>query len=417
MELYARRFTAAELLVEQDALPSTISCGDVQKRFDLPGAPPAFALEHEGSYGLIDRVHCASILAQRFGRELYERKPVAMIMDPDPLVVDVDMSLGDISAAIADSKPSALQNCFLITEDDVLRGIGVGLDLVRLSARQSEEVARQLREMQASLVRSEKLASLGGLVGGVAHEINTPIGITLTAATQFEEALEPLRASFAQGTMRKSDLERYIANASETARLIVSNAQRAAELVQSFKQVAVDQTSDERRRFNVQDYLNDILLSLRPAIKRTQHAIVVKCDPGLTMDSYPGALSQVITNLLTNALIHAFEDTERGTVTISARELEIGLIEMIFADDGKGIPADLHDRVFDPFFTTKRGSGGSGLGLNIVHNIVTRTLRGRIWVQSDDGQGARFVLHFPRSITDIHSNGEGRLARFGGTAP
>lgn len=260
-----------------------------------------------------------------------------------------------------------------------------------------ERTMEQLRETQAQLVQTEKLASLGGLVAGVAHEINTPVGVGVTAASTLRSSAETLRSSYETNNLKRSDLSSFIDLTEESTRIILSNLQRASDLVQSFKQVAVDQSSSERRVFDLHDYVDEVLLSLTPRLKKTPHQMVVDIPPGLMVDSYPGALAQILTNLVGNALLHAFDDGRQGTCTITGKAVG-GDVELVFSDDGVGMPPDHARRIFDPFFTTKRGSGGSGLGMHIVYNLMSQMLHGCIRVDSTVGQGTRFTLTFPTQV-------------------
>ncbi|HVT35166.1 MAG TPA: ATP-binding protein [Nevskiaceae bacterium] len=252
----------------------------------------------------------------------------------------------------------------------------------------------RLREAQAQLVQSEKLASLGALVAGVAHEINTPIGIGVTASSTLQARAAQVTQKYKDETLKRSDLEGFIATADESTRIILKNLQRAADLIHSFKQVAVDQTSGERRRFGLKSYIDEVLLSLGPRLKATGHSVLVDCPGDLVLDSYPGALAQILTNFVSNSLMHAFDTGVDGRMEISVRESQ-GMVELRYADNGRGMPpADLA-RIFDPFFTTKRGAGGSGLGMHVVYNLVTQLLKGQISVASEPGHGVEFLLRFP----------------------
>lgn len=267
------------------------------------------------------------------------------------------------------------------------------------SAKQEKQKAQdayeKLLETQQTLVESEKLASLGGLVAGVAHEINTPVGITLTTASHLANSTQQLSSLLQNGAIKKSDFQNYLSDASECCTLILSNAERAANLIQSFKQVAVDQTSEARRDFVLKDYLQEIITSLQPKLKRTHVQVEIVCNDKIIMDSYPGALSQVITNLVVNALMHAFEKEHQGSLRIIAEPLEKNKIELSLEDNGTGIAPENLGRIFDPFYTTKRGSGGSGLGLHIVYNIVRQRLGGNIEVKSQLGIGTTFTITIP----------------------
>jgi len=265
--------------------------------------------------------------------------------------------------------------------------------MIDVTAQKRAEQA--LRQAQQDLIQAEKMASLGSLVAGVAHEINTPLGNTLTASSHLYDKVTDLAAMLEENRLRRSDLVAFVGLLTETTRLMVTNCERAAELVQSFKQIAVDQTSGERRHFDLKVYINEVLLSLRPRLRKTGHRIVVECRENLEIDGYPGAVSQLLTNFVLNSLMHAFDPGQVGRITIRVQVLTDGLVELAYADDGKGVPQELLSRIYDPFFTTRRGSGGSGLGLHIVYNLVTGTLRGQISVESEPGHGTRFTVRFP----------------------
>jgi PAS domain S-box-containing protein len=252
----------------------------------------------------------------------------------------------------------------------------------------------RLHEAQDQLVQAEKLSSLGALVAGIAHEVNTPIGIAVTAASTLQWRTAELQELRREGKLAPEGLDQYALVAKEASEMVLSHLHRAAELVQSFKQVAVDQSSSERRHFNLAAYINEALLSLAPKIKKTRHHITVECLPSIEMDSYPGALFQVLMNLIDNSLVHAFPDGREGNIHISVHE-ENKKIVMRYHDDGVGIPPDSIRRIFEPFFTTKRGSGGSGLGLHIVHNLVIKVFSGSISVTSEPGNGVDFRITLP----------------------
>ncbi|MBN2444012.1 MAG: substrate-binding domain-containing protein [Spirochaetales bacterium] len=252
----------------------------------------------------------------------------------------------------------------------------------------------QLKETQKELINSEKMAALGRLVAGISHEINTPIGVTLTSSTYLEDITTDLYRSFTAGTLSKKDLERYIDKATESTRLIKSNMKRATELIRSFKKVAVDQSAEEMRQFNVKDYIDDILLSLRPQLKKSSHKIMIECSPDISIYSYPGAFSQILTNFLINSLTHGYDDSESGHIMI-AITLKEGILYLTYRDDGKGIDKKNVKKIFEPFFTTARAQGGTGLGLHVVYNLVTQRLKGTITCQSKIGNGTAFKISFP----------------------
>jgi signal transduction histidine kinase/ligand-binding sensor domain-containing protein len=264
--------------------------------------------------------------------------------------------------------------------------------------RELKETLAELTRTQRQLVESEKLAALGGLVAGVAHEINTPLGVAVTAASHLEQESQVLERTIEEGRMTRSALAEFLQHARQGAQLVLRNLERAGALVKSFKQVAVDQASEQRRVFRLEAYLGEILTSLRPRLKGTQLRTEVECPPELVLDTYPGALYQIIANLLVNALVHAYTPGQAGCIRIVARAVGED-IHIEFADDGAGMPEAVRRRIFEPFFTTRRGSGGSGLGLHIAYNLATQILGGRIECESRPGQGTRFWLQFPRVAT------------------
>ena len=266
----------------------------------------------------------------------------------------------------------------------------------------------RLHMAQEELVRSGKLAALGALVAGIAHELNTPIGNSLMVASTLADRTREF-ASHSKEGLKRSTLEAYLDDAAKAGEILVRNLYRAADLVTSFKQVAIDQTSSQRRRFLLAEVVAEIVLTLSPSIRKTAIMVHQAIPTGLAMDSFPGPLGQVLTNLVNNALLHAFDARTSGVITISATPLQSDSIELTVRDDGVGIIAAHQGRIFDPFFTTKLGAGGSGLGLNITHNIVTGVLGGRIRVHSQIGQGSSFVLQLP--VTAPHLGDDQALGK------
>ncbi|MDM8526608.1 ATP-binding protein [Anaerolineales bacterium HSG24] len=251
-----------------------------------------------------------------------------------------------------------------------------------------------LQSTQSQLVESEKMAALGSLVAGVAHEINTPVGIGVSMASLLQHETEKVVNMVKTGKIKVSVLKEYLQTARESSRLILNNLNRAAELVQSFKQVAVDQTSLERRDFLVSAYIEEILLSLRHVMKRTKHQVTVGGDRQLILNSFPGAFSQVVSNLVINSLRHAYEDDDLGNIQFMIMP-EQDWVTIVYQDDGVGITPENLEKIFEPFFTTARSQGGSGLGLHIVYNLVTQTLGGKISCESEIGRGTKFTLELP----------------------
>ncbi len=262
-----------------------------------------------------------------------------------------------------------------------------------------EQSIVHLTEAQTKLVQSEKMAALGSLVAGVAHEINTPIGIGVTAASHLERKAKQYAEQHQAGELTDGDLEGLFDTALKSSTLILANLSRAANLIRSFKQVAVDQSSKKPRIFNLKEYLDELLLSLSPTMNKTKHAVVLTCPPDLVLNSYPGVFSQIFTNLVVNSLVHGFEEDGSGQIDISITSSEHQL-SIEYSDDGKGMPADLLHKIFEPFFTTRRSQGGSGLGLNIVYNLVTQSLKGQIRCTSELGRGTTFTIELPLPLTE-----------------
>ncbi|WP_222875579.1 sensor histidine kinase [Terrihabitans soli] len=283
---------------------------------------------------------------------------------------------------------------FFVTE------IGRREHALRRAKERADTALADLRQTQDDLIQYEKLASLGQLVAGVAHEINTPVGIALTTATSMSSEAKEFGDAAASGRLLRSEFERFVARIKEGTQLLQTNLNRAAELVYSFKQVAVDQTSGERRTFPLDSWLNELLTSLGPVLRKTGHEVKIECREGLTMDTYPGALAQVVTNLVMNAVSHAYDEDQAGHMVLRVEEQRSGWLRMTFKDDGRGIPPENHERIFEPFFTTGRAHGSTGLGLHIVYNLVTNSLQGRIDLESDVGKGTTFIIDLPKSVAD-----------------
>jgi signal transduction histidine kinase len=261
--------------------------------------------------------------------------------------------------------------------------------------RELENTLQTLQQAQGELVRSEKLASIGRLVAGVAHELNTPIGNGLMAVSTLESHHKTFTRALAEG-LRRSTLDDFVNNVGMASQIATRNLNRAADLVTSFKQVAVDQTSSQRRIFDLKTVTGEILTAMHPTLSRSTHAVREEIEKGLCFDSFPGPLGQVIGNLIENAIKHGFDGRSGGIIVITGTPLDAERVALTLSDNGCGIPHENLARIFDPFFTTRLGQGGSGLGLNIVHNIVTGVLCGSLDVSSTVGEGTSFRLVLPR---------------------
>jgi len=271
-------------------------------------------------------------------------------------------------------------------------------DELRTSKEKAESALFELNTAQQNLIDAERLAALGGLVAGVAHEVNNPIGISLTVASSFARRAEMFEAELkSPGHLRRSQLEEFVRSSRDAAEQLVANLHRAGELIQSFKQVAVDRSHAERRQFSLSEATDQIIASLRPVLKKGAITVSVDVPDGLVIDAYPGSYGQILTNLFLNAANHAFPDGRSGAISISARPRGHDDVEIIFADNGAGMTPDVQRQAFDPFFTTRRNEGGTGLGLHIVYNLVTQQLGGRMMLDSRLGQGTTFRIIMPKA--------------------
>lgn len=254
---------------------------------------------------------------------------------------------------------------------------------------------QELRLAMDKLVQSEKLAALGSLVAGIAHELNTPLGAALTCSTTLSASSQEINRQLQNNALKKSALEEFIANNLVANQLIERNIRRASDLVSHFKQVAVDTDSTRRRAFDLAEIVNEVLAMLHPQLKMTQHRVDNQIAAGWLFDSYPGPLEQVFSNFILNSVLHGFEDKPAGLMTLHAEPCDAQHVKIIYEDNGIGMNAEIQKRVFDPFFTTKLGKGGSGLGLYIAYNLVTGILGGELQLESEPGQFTRFTLKLP----------------------
>lgn len=264
-------------------------------------------------------------------------------------------------------------------------------------ARDAAEAAlHHLQETQASLVEAEKLAALGRLVAGVAHEINSPVGTSLTLVSALEHKSAIFAGEAARGDLRRSILNDFIEVVQDASAQLFANLTRAAELIQTFKQVAVDQNYLDRRAFDAGDLTEQVFVSLRTGLRKNNLTLNVACEPGLSLNSYPGPYRQVLTNLFLNSVAHAFPDGKGGAIDVRLRGTDRDHVELVFSDDGCGMSADVRRQAFEPFFTTRRHEGKVGLGLHIVYNVVINRLGGRLDLDSEPGEGTKIQIVLPR---------------------
>ncbi len=394
---------------------------DVEQRFAADRDLPACIVCTAGKIlGVLSRKSLLAALSRPLGRDLYIKRPVgqlALVMDTDPLILPATTPIA-VGVEQALSRPGerlyepllvqGSQSLGVLEVDGLMRVQSSLLEqAIRKKDELIDEVQRTADELRTALsnleqardrlVQSEKMAALGQLVAGVAHEINTPIGVALTAATHLGERTGTFREIFTENRMKRSDLEAYVELARESAELLRYNIQRAAQLIQSFKQVAVDQASEQYRSFELKSYLEQLIASLAPEVRKAGHRLTLNCQEGIELSGYPGALAQVLSNLVANAVAHAYDRGAGGTIALTAIP-DGANVALAVSDNGRGIPPENLRRIYDPFFTTKRGAGGSGLGLHIVFNTVTEILRGHVDCRSAPGLGTTFTATIPMSI-------------------
>jgi PAS domain S-box-containing protein len=382
-----------------DIVPAVINVKDNQLRYVLMNRYMSgiFGIEPEDAIG-------------RTTAELMSRYGAAKTDEFDKRVLEGGAQLGFYEDEYIDAKGQMRQwlvNKMPLLDADgkVDRIVSVALDIserkrseleMRKARDAAENALRNLRDTQASLIEAEKLAALGRLVAGVAHEVNNPVGISLTVASALERKAANFASEVERGDLRRSSLNDFLATSRDASSQLVANLNRAAELIQSFKQVAADRNYSDQRTFDLADLTEQVVMSLRPGLRKRNLTLNVECQPNLIMMSYPGPYGQVLTNLFLNAVAHAFPDGRPGIVDIQVRESGKDNVEIIFSDNGCGMSLDVRRRAFDPFFTTRRDQGGTGLGLHIVYSIVTNRLGGRLDLDSEPGGGTRIQIILPR---------------------
>jgi len=267
-------------------------------------------------------------------------------------------------------------------------------DALKESNQELLSTLEKLHEFQGQLVETEKMASLGDMVAGIAHEVNTPIGLGVTASSLLSDKLNEIKVAFDDKTLKSSQLKKFLTDGVENVSIIFRNLERAAKLISSFKKVAVDQSSAESCTFNVHNLLDEVLLTLSAKLGSNNVSVSLICPEDLTINSKPGPINQILINLILNSIHHAFEELNHGTITINVMNLSDQL-HINYSDDGIGIDNSVKAKIFDPFTTTKRGSGGSGLGMHLVYNLVTQALDGHIVLNNEPKQGVSFDITFP----------------------
>ncbi|MBI5263003.1 MAG: PAS domain S-box protein [Bradyrhizobium sp.] len=382
-----------------DTVPAVINVKDRELRYVLMNRYMAgiFGIEPGEALG-----HTTGDLMSRYGAQKTDEN--------DKRVLQLRTGLGFYEEEYQDSAGNMrhwLVNKLPLLDADgeIDKIVTVALDIgerkrgeqeMRKAKEAAETALRNLRETQASLIEAEKLAALGRLVAGVAHEVNNPVGISLTVASALDRKTAIFAAELERGHLRRSTLNEYLTTSRDACGQLVANLNRAAELIQSFKQVAADRNYSDQRTFDLGDLTEQVVMSLRPGLRKHNLTLNVDCEPNLIMNSYPGPYGQVLTNLFLNAVAHAFPDGRTGVIELNARASDKDNVEIIFSDNGCGMSLDVRRRAFDPFFTTRRDQGGTGLGLHIVYSIVTNRLGGRLDLDSEPGKGTRIQIILPR---------------------
>lgn len=383
-----------------DTVPAVINLKDMQMRYVLMNRYMAsiFNIEPEDAIG-----RTTSDIMSRYGAQKTDEN--------DRRLLDAGKELGFYEEEYIDSSGTMRQ--WLVnklplrgSDGEIKQIVTVALDIgerkrneleMRKAKDAAEAALQHLRETQNSLIEAEKLAALGRLVAGVAHEVNNPVGISLTVASSLERKVAMFAEEVARGNLRRSSLNDFVETSRSAASQLVSNLNRAAELIQSFKQVAADRSYSDQRTFNLADLTDQVVMSLRPGIRKQNLTLNVECEPGLVMNSYPGPYGQVLTNLFLNSVAHAFPGGAAGEVNIKVRSFGADHVEVLYTDNGCGMTPDIRRRAFDPFFTTRRDEGGTGLGLHIVYSIVTSRLGGQIHLESEPTKGTRVQMILPRN--------------------
>jgi PAS domain S-box-containing protein len=382
-----------------DTVPAVINVKDAQLHYILMNRYMAgiFGIEPADAIG-----RTTSDLMSRYGAQKTDesdRRVLALRKELGFYEEEYLDSAGNLRHWLVNKLP------LLDADGNVERIVSVALDIgerkrgeqeMRKAKDAAEAALRNLRETQNSLIEAEKLAALGRLVAGVAHEVNNPVGISLTVASSLERKTAMFAGEVARGDLRRSSLNDFLETSRDASSQLVANLNRAAELITSFKQVAADRNYSDQRTFDLGDLTEQVVMSLRPGLRKHHLTLTVDCQPNLTMNSYPGPYGQVLTNLFLNAVAHAFPDGKPGSVDIKVRESGKDNVEIIFSDNGCGMSLDVRRRAFDPFFTTRRDQGGTGLGLHIVYSIVTTRLGGRLDLDSEPGGGTRIQIILPR---------------------
>ena len=314
------------------------------------------------------------------------------IMEVDILAQNINILLNRTEKHI--NKKDEKHQQTLLQNSTLAEKVQARTDALKESNQELLSTLEKLHQFQSQLVETEKMASLGDMVAGIAHEVNTPIGLGVTASTLMNDRLKEIKHAFEDKSLKSSQLKKFLTQGEENIGIIYRNLERAAKLISSFKKVAVDQSSVDNRVFNVKELLEEVFITLKAKLHKSHVELVIDCPEDLIIESKPGPINQILINLILNSILHGFEDQPDGEITISVIYLSDQL-HIIYKDDGIGIKESIKSKIFEPFTTTKRGSGGSGLGLHLVFNLVTQALNGHIDFESNEGLGTTFNITFP----------------------
>ncbi|NOX14778.1 MAG: PAS domain-containing protein [Epsilonproteobacteria bacterium] len=336
-----------------------------------------------------------TVLISKDKRRYHISDSAAPISNADGKIIGVILVFHNVSKEYALKQTLQQNRQELFEANEKLIGHKKRLEIiVQKRTQKLENSLEKLNRMQEQIIQTEKMAALGELVAGVAHEINTPIGLSITGITNFIDETQKIYNLYNSEQMSEENFVKYIENSTNIADILCTNLKQTAELVRSFKQISIDQTREERREFNLKRYINSILLSLSGKLKNTNIKVEIDCAEDVNIYSYPGACSQIVTNLIINSLIHGYNKEDKGTIILSFKLFD-SAIHFMYKDDGKGISRENLKKIFNPFFTTNREQGGSGLGLSIIYNIITQKLGGTIECKSTLKNGVEFNIIIP----------------------
>jgi signal transduction histidine kinase len=297
-------------------------------------------------------------------------------------------------------KQKAAEQEIMRLNQDLEEKVAKRTHALQLTNKELIDTLEQLHLYQGQVLEREKLLRLGDMVAEISHELNSPLGLGITTATTIQQSLHELKQSMQQSELSQRQLTEFLEQLDEACRILTRNLQRAGELIESFKHVAVDQCSEQDRTFNLKSFLNEVLLTLKPHLKKTRHQVHLFCPDNIVINSKPGALSQIIINLIQNSLQHGFQHIEQGNITISAAINSLQQLELVYQDDGCGMSDEIKKQVFAIYFTTAKDRGGSGMGMYLVQNIVYQLLGGELYLETSFNHGITLTIKIPTKMKD-----------------